>query len=580
MTTTVTPPELVRTGRPVPASAVELAEIGEILTAAGETAYIWQLQSDQIIWHANAAAVLGLATVAGIAKGAAFHLHIAAEHAGNRFEAISRTKRLDRGEGVAYRLAYRFLPEGRRSTRSIWLEDQGRWFAGSDGRPAIARGVLRVIDERRSEEERLRFLSEHDPLTGLMNPTRLAEATRAALSESAATGRPFALMLVAINNLAIINETFGFTVGDEVIAAIGRKLASRLRAGDCIGRFSANKFGILVHDCEADGLQAAAKRLIRTIREEPIETSVTRLSATVSIGVVQLPRHAQSVPEAFSAALDALDDAKTARQDRFVTYLPNERKQSRRRQNVEMADAIIAALQEKRMMMALQPIVRTDTMRPAFYECLLRMRTRDDQIISAGEFIPVAEQIGLSRLIDQRVLELAVDLVKADPRLHLSFNVSGLTSPDHDWLVHLHRQTGGDRRLTQRLTVEITETAAIQDLNETVTFVDTLKELGCRVAIDDFGAGYTSFRGLRHLGVDMVKIDGSFVRNIAADRGDRFFVETLIQLAKSLGMQTVAEWVGNQETAEIMKQTGIDYMQGFLFGLPQIVILPSKEQKA
>lgn len=558
----------------LPLTSPSPGDLEAILSAAGETAYVWNLRTDELHWLGNAQGLLGVTSPQSIARGAAYHLHIGTEHAGSRYDAIVRSKGVDRGEGIPYRIQYRFLPGGRRGSQSVWLEDEGRCHAGSDGKPAMAKGVVRVINERRAQEERLQHLSQHDPLTGLMNSMRLSEAVTSALGEARLTGKPFAFLLVAINNLALINETFGYAIGDEVIAAVGKRLATQLRAGDAIGRYSANKFGILVHDCEADGLQAAAKRLIRAVRDEPVDTSASRLAATVSIGVVQMPRHADTAPDAFGAALDALDDAKRSRQDRFVTFLPTAGRVSTRRRNVEMAEAIISALDERRMMVALQPIVRTDTLKPAFYECLLRMKSPDGSVVSAGEFIPIAEQLGLSRLIDQRVLELVVDLVKADPRLHLSFNVSGLTSPDHEWLVGLHRLTGGDKALTSRLTVEITETAAIEDLDESIHFVDALKELGCRVAIDDFGAGYTSFRNLRQLGAHMVKIDGSFVRNLTENGGDRFFVETLISLAKSLGMETVAEWVGDQATAEILKRTGIGYMQGYLFGLPQIVLRP------
>jgi EAL domain-containing protein (putative c-di-GMP-specific phosphodiesterase class I) len=192
----------------------------------------------------------------------------------------------------------------------------------------------------------------------------------------------------------------------------------------------------------------------------------------------------------------------------------------------------------------------------------------DGSLVSAGEFIPVAEQLGLSRLIDRRVQELAVDLLRQYPTVRLAVNVSGLTASDHEWLVALHRLTGGRKQLLQRLTIEITETAAIQDLDQSIAFVDTLKELGCSVAIDDFGAGYTSFKNLKLLKVDMVKIDGGFVKNLADDSSDQVFIKTLIELANTFGMATVAEWVTNEKTVEILEAAGITYMQGFHFSRP------------
>jgi diguanylate cyclase (GGDEF)-like protein len=545
--------------------------VEECLAAAGETTYIWTLDDDMIHWQANAGDLLAVSSIARLSSGTAFHLHIGTEHAGARHEAIRTSKTPATDAGVPYRLCYRFLPAGRRSDRSIWIEDQGRWFADAEGRPHVAKGVIRVIDERHAAEERLRHLSECDELTGLLNSNRLHAAIGSAVIETEATGSSCVLMLIAINNLATINETFGFVVGDEVICAVGHRLRRQLRGGDVIGRFSANKFGLLIHQCETDGLQAVARRLLGCVRNGTIETSVCRISGSISIGATVVPMHADNPTEAIGCALDALEEARAIRQDRCVTYAPSPERVSHRRRNIAMADSIISALDDQRMRIALQPVFFSRTRTPMFHECLLRMQMLDGSIVSAGEFIPVAEQLGLARLIDERVLELAVDLVRHDPELNLSFNVSGLTAADHDWLINLQRLTGGDRALTARLIVEITETVAIQDLNETVAFVDTLKDMGCRVAIDDFGAGYTSFKNLRSLGASIVKIDGSFVRNMMNDRTDRTFVKTLFKLADSFGMETVAEWVSDEPTALLLTEMGITGLQGHYLGEPKLV---------
>ena len=146
--------------------------------------------------------------------------------------------------------------------------------------------------------------------------------------------------------------------------------------------------------------------------------------------------------------------------------------------------------------------------------------------------------------------------------------MSGLTVADYEWIVALQRLTGGKTSITNRLTIEITETAVIHDLDQIIIFVDTLRELGARVAIDDFGAGYTSFKNLKVLNVDMVKIDGSFVKDLAYDSTGEVFIRTMIEIAQTFGMETVAEWVGNQETADFLKNAGITYLQGFHYGMP------------
>ena len=561
------------TGDPAQAAAASSASLESAIDAAGEAGYEWDLRNDRMTWFAQPLRILEVESVARLATGTSYQLLIGSEYAGSRYQTIRAGSVADDGTGVPYRLQYRFLPGGRRSARALWIEERGRWFAGPDGRPHVARGVVRVIDAEREELERLRHLSEHDELTGLLNRRKLIEGLEAEIAEAAATQRPFAFLMVSINNLSIINPTFGFEIGDEVIALIAERLKRELRAGDAIGRYSTNKLGLLIHDCEADGLQAVGRRLMAAVRDSTVRTSVTQISTTISIGAVQVPLHAGTPLDVVTTSLSALEEAREVPQDRMICYTPG-RSVNGRKRSIETAESVVSALEQQRMRVALQPIVHATTWQPAFYECLLRIQGKDGSLVPASEFIPVAEQLGLSRMIDQRVLELAVGLVKAEPSLNISFNVSGLTSSDHNWLVLLHKLTGGDRAVTRRLTVEITETMAIADLDETLGFVDLLKEIGCRVAIDDFGAGYTSFRNLRSLGAEIVKLDGAFVRNLKDDKANRIFIETMVGLAKNFGMQTVAEMVSDEETARILADTGVDYLQGYQFGKPQVAPLP------
>jgi diguanylate cyclase (GGDEF)-like protein len=539
-----------------------------ILSGVDETAYNWDIAADRVDWESNAPVVLGMRTLAEISSGTNFQFLIAPEHVARRQQAIGADGQVDTGKGVPYRVQYRFMPKGRRSEVSVWLEDHGRWWAGPNGKPAKARGVVRVINERYREEQRLLYRSDHDELTGQLNRIRLTEALGAVLARAQRTGNSCAFMMASVNNLAVINETFGFDVGDEIIAAAGRVIKEKLRGGDSIGRYSSNKFGIILNDCGPGAMRIAAERFMKAVREATIRTTACRLSATVSIGGVLVADQAQSVHQALSHALHALDKARARRHDSFYAYEPSPLRDSARKRNILVAEEVISALDQQRMLLALQPIVATATRKPAIHECLLRMQKPDGTIVSAGDFIEVAEQLGLSRLIDRRTLELSVALAKRHPDLRLSVNVSGLTCSDHDWLVALHRLTGGQRSITERLMIEITETTAIHDLDQSIAFVDTLKELGCRTAIDDFGAGYTSFRNLKHLAVDMVKIDGAFVKNVTQDASDRVFIRMMVELANNFGMETVAEWVVDQATADICANSGITYLQGFHFGKP------------
>ena len=549
-----------------------ISEIGlvDIMSAVEETAYIWDIVSDRIEWESNAQQVLGVRSIDTISSGNDFQSLIASEHLNLRAQAISAQHSVT-GKAIPYRVQYRFQPQGSRRDLSIWLEDHGSWWADDNGQAVRARGVIRVINDRYKEEQRLLHRSDHDELTGQLNRIRLTEALDATMANAKKTGQPAAFLVAAVNNMAVINEAFGFDVGDEIITSIGRVLKEKLRAGDTLGRYSSNKFGLILTDCSPGAVRIAAERFMKAVRDTPIRTSACQLSATLSIGGVFVPSQAATVPEAASAALTALDSARLKRHDCYQAFEPNPARESARRRNIMIADDVITALDEGRMLLALQPIVSTKTRKPVLYECLLRMEQPDGRIVSAGEFIEVAEQLGLSRLIDRRTLEMSVAFAKAHPNVHLSVNVSSLTCSDHEWMAALHKLTGGQRQITERLTIEITETTAIDDMDQSIAFVDTLKELGCRVAIDDFGAGYTSFKNLKHLAVDMVKIDGAFVKNLSADKTDAIFINTMAQLARSFGMTTVAEWVGDEATAQLLADAGIDYMQGYYFGKPLMV---------
>jgi diguanylate cyclase (GGDEF)-like protein len=399
-----------------------------------------------------------------------------------------------------------------------------------------------------------------------MNRNALTETLAVALGEAVKYRASCGFMLIAVNNLARINEAYGFAVADEVIASVGRRIRSRMRGGDLLGRFSSNKFGVVLKTCTPDDLTAAADRFLGAVREDVVQTQNGPVAATITIGAVAAPRHARSVDEIIAHAQESLDSAKTKRRGSFVAYRPNVERDAVRKENAQATDKIITALNERRIVLAFEPIVETSSRAPAFYECLMRIRRADGTIVPASAVIPIAEQLGLVRLIDHRVIELATAELAAAPALRASLNVSPDSLVDPDWWSALGAQLRANPGVAQRMTLEVTETTAIQNIDETAGFVSRAKDLGCRIAIDDFGAGYTSFRNLRRLGVDMIKIDGAFVQNLPRSQDDRAFVRTLVDLGRSLGLTTVAEWVQDEAGAEVLAEWGCDYLQGALIG--------------
>jgi diguanylate cyclase (GGDEF)-like protein len=537
----------------------------EIFTSVGEVPYAWQIDSDALIWGRNVGEVLLIDDPDAIASGRSFAQLVDPQGAQSRADVLMRSASRDEGSGVPYQLQYALRPPG--GSGVLWIEDCGRWFAGPDGKPHRAHGVVRVINERHEHEARLVHLSRFDPLTGEMYRWHMMEILEAAIEEAVKQRSSCGFLLAAIDNLNHINEAYGFDVADEVIGAVGKRVRSQLRGKDHLGRMSGNKFGILLNTCTPDDMQIAADRLLVSVRDEMIETSAGVVAVTVTIGGVTAPRYGRNAREMLSRAHDALASARVKRRGSFQAYLPNPEREAHRRESVRATDKILTALNERRIFLVYEPVVAIGSRIPAFYECLMRVRQGDGSLLAVNEVMPRAEQLGLVRLIDHRVLELVLEQLVEAPGLKASLNVSAASTADPDWWAALGTMLHAHRGVAERLTVEITETAAIHDLDETRGFVARVKDLGCRIAIDDFGAGYTSFRNLRKLGVDVVKIDGAFVQNLTRSEDDRAFVHALIDLARRLGLETVAEWVQDEEAAAILAEWGCDYLQGALVGL-------------
>jgi diguanylate cyclase (GGDEF)-like protein len=546
-----------------PPSAVDATAI---LASVGEVPYEWQIGTDALTWGPNAAAVFLIRDAGAISTGRGFAQFLEADNAQARFDVIMKSDRRDDGHGVGYQIQYGIRPEPG-SQSKLWVEDTGRWFAGTDGRPARAHGVVRVINERFEHERRLAYLARCDGLTGEFNRHHLNQVLEDTIDETIRLRSSCGFLLAAIDNLSRINESYGFDVADQVIGAVAKRLRSRMRGRDTLGRFSGNKFGVVLRDCTPDDMAIAAERLLTAVRDEMVPTSAGSIAVTVTIGGVTAPRHARSLAEVLARAQESLDTAKSKRHGSFLAYRPNIEREALRRENLRATDEIVAALNERRIFLAYESVVAAATRQPTFYECLMRIRRTDGSLVAANDIIPIAERLGLVRLLDHRVLELVVDELIAAPGLQASLNVSPASTTDPDWWAGLGSLLRTHPGVAERVIVEITESAAIHDIDETRGFVARVKDLGCRIAIDDFGAGYTSFRNLRKLGVDIVKIDGAFVHDLMRSEDDRAFVRTLIDLAKRLKLKTVAEWVQTEEAAKTLEAWGCDYLQGALIGL-------------
>ena len=262
----------------------------------------------------------------------------------------------------------------------IWVEDIGRWFGGANGKPARAHGIVRVINERHDQEEHLTYLSRFDGLTGEMNRLHLTEVLETTLEQASAQRGSCGFMLVAVDNLARINESYGFDVADEAIGAVAKRLRTKMRGGDHLGRFSGNKFGVILNTCTPDDMERAAERLVAGVRDDVVRTAAGPVAVTVTIGGVTAPRHARPCRKSWRA-----------RRKRSIAPRPSGRVRTRsiartsnarrwRRDNVRAADEIVNALNERRILLAFEPVV-DGTRQTAFYECLMRISRADGSLV-------------------------------------------------------------------------------------------------------------------------------------------------------------------------------------------------------
>ncbi len=540
-----------------------LRRLQTALQCAEELVFEWHLPTDVILWSDGAEKTLKVSDLSAIATGASFAHFLDAEAVAERERVAQQATSPDKPYITEYQFSY---DDG----RSCWLEERGVCFKAADGSPERIIGLLKVVTSRKRLEERLTYLASFDELTGHLNRSRLRGSLEAALTDAHRTETSLAYLVVGIDDLAVINETYGFDIADEVIAQTGKVLQECLRSDDIIGRSAGNKFGLILPNTNERQMMEMAEWVRSNVRGSVFRTKAGAVSATVSVGGVLLPVGGHSSQEAMAHAEEALEDAKSSGRDAFKIYRPSPQRSSIRRRTAAIADQVVSALNDRRLVLAYQPIVCARTGNVMQNECLLRLMAPDGSIMVAGDFIPVAEQLGLVRLVDQRVLELAVETLRAHPQAELALNVSGMTATDPSWLGAFVSNIRSNRDVANRLTLELTETVAIHDIDSSARFVASLRDLGCKVAIDDFGAGYTSFRNLQMLDVDMVKIDGSFVRGLSENPDNQLFVRTLVDLAANFNLDTVAEWVATEEDADLLRAYGVDFFQGFLYGKPEI----------
>ena len=542
---------------------VPAGQPGAAQMSGGEAGFHWDIGRDRVFWTDSAREILGIAADLDMASSREMMLLIDPSHIDLRHEAIFGGDP-DRQD---YTVSYRLFPQGRDHDVSIMVMERGRWLPDAHGRPAHVFGTLRRMDCALDGACGVAGLPEQmDPSSGLYCRSYFFRRLQRFLSEAESGNEHAALLIVSLRNFSIIFDAYGYETADSAYAEVARRLSRVLRAGDIIARYGDNRMAMLIHDCREDDLGPALHRFLHAPSADPVMTDHGPVWPVLSIGAALLPQNGRTLTEAIACAEEALAEAEGRPASAAVVYAPSADQVSRRTMKARMANEIFDALRQRRFTLAFQPVVHVQDGEPVFHEALLRILDAENQPMPASHLIPVAEELGLVRLVDMDVLDMALEAMKAKEEGRLSVNVSATTVMDADGF--LERLTEERDLIRGRLIVEITESAVLNDAERVNAFIDRLHELGCEVALDDFGAGYTSFRNLRDFNFDIVKLDGAFCEDLSNNQKNQHFVRSLIELASNTGMRLVAEWVESEEDARLLREWGVDALQGYLFGRP------------
>ncbi|HEY9549810.1 MAG TPA: EAL domain-containing protein, partial [Kiloniellaceae bacterium] len=540
-----------------------LSRLETAIRASGDVLYEWDLASDRIAFFGDFASLFAGGRGPVPATGEDLQARINPEDVPRRRRALA-----DHFAGTSA-----FDCEFRLRTRQgefQWLHDRGAVEFSPAGTPARMSGIIRLVTLRKQQEERLEYLANFDDLTGHFNKVRLRESLEHALTQSQRFGQTGVYMVIGVDHLDRVNTGYGYEVGNAVLVELGRRLDSALRAADVIGRPGGDFFGAILSACSEEDAQFAAERVLQSLRDNPFTAGEDKMHVTVSIGAVAFPGQSKTAVDAMTKAESAMQQAKAAGRDCLRFFALSEAQRQGYRASMDIGEEVQLALKEDRIVLAHQPVVDAASHAFRYHECLVRMVAHDGHVVPAAQFVPAIEQLGLMRSIDNRVRDLAIRELERDVSLSLAINISGLTATERSWFRGLVARLKGRRDIATRLIVEITETAALQDIDETSRFVSALRALGCKVALDDFGSGFTTFHHLKALTVDVVKIDGSFIRDITTDTENQIFIHNLLALARALGVSTVAECVETREDADYLTGIGIDLLQGYYFGRPEV----------
>ncbi len=457
----------------------------------------------------------------------------------------------------------------------IWVRETVR-FIQEDENESRFFIVCEDITEIHRLSNQLSWQASHDALTGLVNRVEFERRLERVLHSSAASGEDHALCFLDLDQFKVINDTCGHLAGDELLRQISEVLSATVRKRDTVARLGGDEFGILMEHCSLEKAQEVSNTILNRISDFRFTWEDKRFSLGMSIGLVPISSGDQTITAVLRQADAACYAAKEAGRNRIHVYNVEDKDVSRIHGEMQWVSIINEAIEDNQLVLytqKIQPLYKTIA-GGEHHELLIRLRAADGHIVMPGAFMPAAERYNLSTKIDSWVLRryfhwLKENEEKLDQLSICSINLSGLSVSNIkfvDEVLELFQryQIPGDKNC-----FEITETAAIQNMSHAIKFMQMLRGIGCSFALDDFGSGVSSFAYLKQMPVDYIKIDGSFVRDIMTDRLDFEMVRSISDIARVMGIQTIAEFVETQYVLRLLKGLGVNFAQGYAIHKPE-----------
>lgn len=432
--------------------------------------------------------------------------------------------------------------------------------------------VMAALERAERTEAELRYLADHDSLTGLLDRRRFRAELDQHVSFTARYGGQGAVMIIDIDGLKAVNDTYGHHAGDSLIRQVAGTMRERVRTTDIVARLSGDEFAILMPQTATEGALQLGEDLRAQVAESARPTPEAE-PVTISVGITMFGGMGDVGAEAVLVAADqAMYRAKEEGRNQIALFRdPDEpHREPERRQTA--AARIRDALTQDRLSLHSQPIHNLASGGIERYELLLRMTSDDGELLPAASFIEAAERSGMVQELDRWVVARALELLAERERqgrpLSLHVNLSGASLTDVSVLEFIERRLDEAGADPSHCTFEITETANVYDYETATGFADRLTDVGCQVAIDDYGAGFGPFHYLKQIPFDLIKIDGAFVRDMPRSDADQLTVQAIVQIARGLGKATIAEYVQDDATTELLREYGVDMAQGYHLGRP------------